>query len=420
MNLVSHSLTTLTRFGAYYDAIPKEDSEKLLLLAKTKLLNCDEHISKSSLTPEGILACLSVRFALEFDLSSPSTKLVQATQVERHLQICLAASPGLDTLLTVAGSEPNLAKAATQLINLSGQSAARLLAWHKELNCIDRGQRGELVALLLVMQARDIAAQNVGTNGWVYVKDFMKALTSPNSHQELFEAIPSRYCQTEQNTTLEVTFEDSKIWFNHVIKIEHGEMIHASHLWKFVSRGAMILCPPGHYGVDIILPVCFKGNVLARNNMTAIRIQVKNAKRFQTKISGGLFNHMSPFDVGLFSKGDSPLPTIRMVFALASDESGITLAPQATRHHRHNFTTYDIWCAGISPVTFGCIGDDQSSYTYLLQRSLDVNQAYTLVDISPGYFDKNSISQRGAARRRVRTLVGPQKEHSYKYRMKKD
>ena len=100
-------------------------------------------------------------------------------------------------------------------------------------------------------------------------------------------------------------------------------------LWKFIFRRGMILCPSGHYGIDIVLPVVFKDNVLEHNNMTAILYTIHVCRR----IFPAVFNYMSPFDVGLFLKGDTPLPIIRMVFALASDESGITLAPQSKVHH---------------------------------------------------------------------------------------
>jgi hypothetical protein len=413
----SGSLTAASSFGSHYDALQTDKSEGLMRLAQMKLLHCDGPISKSKLNSAGILACLSVRFALEFDLSCPSTRSVQATQVERHLRICLAASPGLDCLLTVAGSEPFLAKAAEEILDLSGKSAAELLAHHKELNCIDRGQRGELVALLLIMQARDMATkqdnETSGGHGWVYVGDFMKALFPQGKHQALFTVLPARY-RANEDVSIANTFKDSKIWFNHIIKIEDGDMLHVSELWKFVSRGAMILCPPGQYGIDIVIPVCFKGTTLERNNMTAILIQVKNATRHRGRISGNLFNYMDPFDVGLFSSDDDsgPLPVIRLVFALASDVNRIAMAPHPTRrHHVDKFTAFDIWLAGTSSETFGCIGADQNSYLHLLERSFEVNQAYEMADIEAGH----AVSKRGDARRRVRALAGPQKSHNYKY-----
>jgi len=175
----------------------------------------------------------------------------------------------------------------------------------------------------------------------------------------------------DKNTPFEATFSDSKLWFNRVIKVDHGESIHVSHLWEFVSRGAMIIRPlsPGCHGVDIVLPVCFKGNVLTRDNMTAILIQVKIKK----DVPGNLFDSMDPFDVGLFSDGDEPLPVIRMVFALGSDECGIKFPPQDKSDQAGKFTSYDIWCAGLSRDTFACVGDELHWYQSLLKRSLRIS-----------------------------------------------
>jgi len=56
--------------------------------------------------------------------------------------------------------------------------------------------------------------------------------------------------------------------------------------------------------------------------MTSILIQIKtniNKRHF----SGDL-GYMDPFDVGLFSDGDAPLPAIRIVFVLGSDDPDVT------------------------------------------------------------------------------------------------
>jgi hypothetical protein len=382
-------------------------------LAQVKLLDRD-HIDPYEMSQEAILACLSVRFGLEFDLSVPNTRAVQITQVERHLRLCLAASPGLDCLLTAAGSEPYLAKAAAELIHLSQKTSAQHLVSHGELNCIDRGQRGELVASLLIMQARDDAywTNDPPRHDWMHVMDFMMALLPQEKYEMFIDAPPAYYQSETQYASFGTTFGDSKMWFNHVIRLDKGEMVHISQLWKFVSRGAMIICPPGHYGIDIVLPICYRGSKLERGNTTAILIQVKNAKEFGKNISGNLFPRMDPFDVGLFSEGDQPLPIIRMVFALGSDKCGIAIAPQPESGHDGDFTAYDIWCAGMSTETFACVLDDRTSYEQLLLWSLQANQAYNLVDIPKLFTTEASVISRGDARRRLRALAGPELAHN--------
>ena len=65
-----------------------------------------------------------------------------------------------------------------------------------------------------------------------------------------------------------------------VIKIEDNKMISVDHLWKFVMRGAMILCANNEDGIDVVLPVCLKEQKLSPDSMTAVLILVKNAERF--------------------------------------------------------------------------------------------------------------------------------------------
>ena len=148
------SLTTLSSFAADYDSYKAIDLPVcgVMDLAESKLL----YSSPSKMSSFGILACLSVRFALDFDLSAARARSQEDNQVEAHLRLCLRASRSFGRILTTAVSEPYLAKAAAQLIPSTyhtGTPAQDLVMW---LDYIDCGQRGKLVASLLVMQARDV------------------------------------------------------------------------------------------------------------------------------------------------------------------------------------------------------------------------------------------------------------------------
>ncbi|KAN0113435.1 hypothetical protein V8E52_007716 [Russula decolorans] len=148
--LFSDLLTTLNRFGAYFDPIQVYmTANDPMELAQLKLLNCQGPLPIPEMSQDGILACLSACFALEFDLSVPSTRRIKNTRVERHLRRCLdhTGSHRLDCFLTVAGSEPYLEQAAAELMQLNEKTTARLLVEHQDLGCVKLG----------LMWARDTA-----------------------------------------------------------------------------------------------------------------------------------------------------------------------------------------------------------------------------------------------------------------------
>ena len=90
---------------------------------------------------------------------------------------------GFERLITVAGSEPLLAEAANELVKGTQMNAVHHLAHHPDLNCIDRGRRGELVAALIIMHARDVAqGVSLVNRRWVTVVGFMKALLLPSDY----------------------------------------------------------------------------------------------------------------------------------------------------------------------------------------------------------------------------------------------
>lgn len=253
--------------------------------AKQKLLNGPSELRSGNWA--GSLACLSIRFALDFNVDETARK-VAFVQVERHMRLCLAATAGLEKMITIPGSEPLLAEAAYELMKSTKTSAVCHLAGHSDLNCIDCGRRGELVAALLIMQAYD-AARVVSGRRWVSVVNFMEALFPPSKFSDLLQSAPTSWPMDHgDDGTFGTIFKDHGMWFNHVIKIERKEMMSIDHLWKFVARGAMILCATNQEGIDIVLPVCHVTQDLGPDSVAAIIIQVKNAKDYNAALQGHL------------------------------------------------------------------------------------------------------------------------------------
>jgi len=424
--------TTSSRFGSYWDKLDYDakDVTEIMDFAKQKLLCGPVKLEEQNRA--GSLACLSTRFALEFNMDGTARDVSHA-QVERHMRLCIAATAGFEKIITIPGSEPLLAEAAYELMKGTGRNAVCHLAMHSDLNCIDRGRRGELVAALLIMQAYD-AAREVNGRRWVSVVDFMKALLPPEKYNTLLQSVPTSWPMNHPGEkTFEAIFKDHGMWFNHIIKIEEKEMISIDHLWKFVVRGAMILCATNQEGIDIVLPICHMTQNLGRDSVTAIIIQVKNAKDYKATLQGNLFDRMDPVVKStIFSKLPepdpkskltpaeppkkkkkktkpppvtvNPKPVIRMVFALASEEPAVVFKNRPSLHHFDGLSTFDIWLAGYSNKTFRQTEDgDLEYYRTLLERSLAPHDAFELKDVP--HIGELAKKSRGARRRKLVPLI---------------
>ena len=370
-------------------------------LAKTKLLDAKPYLDPTN--GPGSLACLSVRFALEFNMDGTAGNVAR-TQVERHMRLCLAATTERETFVTLAGSEPLLAEAAYELMRGTQLNPVRYLASHSDLNCMDRGRRGELVAALLIMQACDAARAASEGRRWISVDGFMKELLPQTKYQILSESFPT-FHRGGQKQEIATTFKDYGIWFNHLIKVEKNKMFSANHLWKFITRGALIMCSDNQQGVDIVIPICHTDQALSRHAVTAILVQVKIDEKYTLKVDKELFDNMDPIKLGLFPPSVDPKPVIRIVFALASTDVGVDFPQERgpERHHEDRFTAFDVWCAGLSKDTFKHLDDDLASYQFLLERSLRAHGAFELLDDPK--LDEETRRLRGSLRRRMAPLI---------------
>jgi hypothetical protein len=386
------------------------DQNEIVLMdfAKGKLLDGPTMLAKDDRS--GSLACLSVRFPLEFNQDGRASD-VACKQVERHMRLCLAATAGREKFITFAGSEPLLAEAAYQLMNVAQSNPVHHLAHHPDLNCVDRGRRGELVATLLIMQACDAARAASSGGRWVSVDKFMQELIPPSKYEILRDTLPKFSRKDQANVKFVDMFRDYGIWFNHVIKVEERGMLTADNLWKFVMRGAMVMCADGEEGIDMVLPVCDTQRELSRDTVTAILVQVKNDEQYQLKVKKKLFDSMSPKNLSIFPDGVDPKPVIRVVLALASRKAGVTFAKARKRlpHHSDPFTAFDVWIAGLSPAAYKHTGEDLESYRIMLERSLRRHDAFDLKD--DGQVDAETRGMRGSIRRRMAPLTTTEPGH---------
>jgi hypothetical protein len=141
------------------------------------------------------------------------------------MRLILQADAAFENVVTTTGSEPLLAEAASELFKQSLANPVHHLAYHPDLTSVDRGRPGEMVAALIIMQARDasLAASSIERR-WVPVSDFMQALLPPSAFETLLSSLPTFWREGELKT-FEETFRDYAMWFNHIITVQRGVLI---------------------------------------------------------------------------------------------------------------------------------------------------------------------------------------------------
>jgi hypothetical protein len=162
-------------------------------------------------------ACMAVRLALEFDSSTLESQQRERLQVAKHMRICIKVNDGFETIVSVAPSEPILAEGARLLMSNPKFDLPKSLLRELQIPGLDKGNRGELVTLVLLLLACDKAVTNTKTNTRAAsVHEFFKNLLNSDDYAELLGARPSRQ-KNESVATFRETFSKSKIFFNHFI-----------------------------------------------------------------------------------------------------------------------------------------------------------------------------------------------------------
>ncbi|KAF8714726.1 hypothetical protein AX14_012689 [Amanita brunnescens Koide BX004] len=230
---------------------------------------------------------------------------------------------------------------------------------------IHKGDRGELLVMLLFTLARDRAVGHPDKYGrpknrWCSVLDFMGALFQFGRH-------PS------SDASLKELFADSKIFFNHWVKVHQYTIVNVQYLMHLMRRGAALLCATNQAGMDGIIPFLLSGYNISPNNIGVIVWQAKNDSNYTDKPELNLFKAMDPYALDILNPADN-IPIIRVVFALASKTPCLT----RVTCQQVGSKSCDFWVAGISPTVFSPVGRDASIWTALLQATYGWEDVYKM------------------------------------------
>jgi hypothetical protein len=346
-----------------------------------------------TLTPEQSFAVMSRRLALDFSSHLNGVQRKQADseeriQVEKHMRVCLGVHEGLDSITTVAASEPMLTEAAAAIMRYGNfKSCAEL---HKILEWpgLNKGERGELITSNITIDALDrymfqgekkrLSRPIVPLTAYfehLFKKGFYEA--------HIKNAKPSKLRCPEDDKTFAETFKGAHLYVTHFIKIHDCSVLSLDFLMRLAVRGVGVVCPDNQAGIDIVLPAVYKDTTLRKDNMTVILEQSKNSKKFSTSPKDYLFAAMSPFSLRIFDRSmPNPPPVIQMIYSLASRRPIVHVMERGSSSPRFKksadaFTSFDIWCGPASSEVFGTIQpEDDGTYRDLLKQSKPVPQLF--------------------------------------------
>lgn len=243
---------------------------------------------------------------------------------------------------TDSPSEPLLSEAAFAIMQRDDFNAP--LAFQKVLSgfSINKGDRGEFVALLIITLARDAAVREKnGPLMWTGMikleKDWERVISVEEFLRQLF------FIDENSMEDVKKIFEDfngSKMHFNHFIKIHEAAVINVGRLSKLNLRGAAVLGADRQPGIDIAIPI---HNGASPPGVALF--QIKNDGNFGAEPNKTVFDAMNPVTLGI---GEYNV-VLRIVFALASKESRLHITTRTVKTKGKQFVAHDIWCAGLSP-----------------------------------------------------------------------
>jgi hypothetical protein len=287
------------------------------------------------------------------------------------MRICLNVDDSFETMKTIFPSEPLLAEAAAEFMKNPNYKFNAPAALKTTLSgfSINKGDRGELLALLLLCLARDAALIN--DNKAVTVYDFMEKLFPKLFIQSKGRFVPSIQKKGTEKEAFESCYKNSYMYFNHFIKVHEWAVLNREYLWRLFLRGGAVLCANCQEGVDILVPILYQSKAIDESHITVALFQIKDDVKYGGEPVWDLVDRMDPIQLNIFNKGEEALPIIRIVLAIGSLTAALKRRPKNLEASKNSeFTSFDFWCAGLSEEHLGPITrEEESTWEALRQAS---------------------------------------------------
>ncbi|TDL25340.1 hypothetical protein BD410DRAFT_785264 [Rickenella mellea] len=327
------------------------ESRDLVLFAAQKLLR--RPITwPLKLSENESLAVLSTLLALDYCSKTLRDHEEEQRQVAHHMRVCFDVSSDFHTMVTVSPSEPILAEAALLCLRYSEMTPGKMLDDVLGRSLVAAGDRGEHIAAFLCLKA-SLDARKYQTTAKLSLLNFLKFFLRADVSK--FEPSVSSGSQLP----LGKAFESAYVYFNHAIKLSTPEVAKASVLWATVARGALIVLANSHKGADLLVLICM-GDQVTADSVTFGIIRINRDGSFTFSDASTLISAMDPYAIGLYPSGHQfKHPIIRLVMSFYSEAETTSVPASANVSSEADlnasFTSYDVWCGGISEQVYACI-----------------------------------------------------------------
>jgi len=251
-------------------------------------------------------------------------------QVEKYMRVCLGVKDGLESVVTVAASEPILTEAAAAVMQYpfqhrfqhrfrSCQALRRILEWPG----MSKGDRGELITSNITIDTLDrfmFRDHTIGSKSLIVpVTSYFKALFTQGIYdKKIWDSFPSMLGSDSHDKSFVEMFKDSHIYITHFIKVYDFKVLSVQFLSRLAAQGAGVICADNQCGIDMALPMLWKHPESGKVFVSVIMKQSKNNSNYSDNPVPFLFDNMNPFNLHIFDKSVEPPPVIRMVYPLAS------------------------------------------------------------------------------------------------------
>ncbi|KAK0209353.1 hypothetical protein IW262DRAFT_1417798 [Armillaria fumosa] len=256
----------------------------LVLLARSKLTHKNEgphsyfraHGGDTPDTPMKELkeivqtALVGIRVMIDFAPRREKARRLQEEMVTGHMRIAFSIPSHREYMNSGHPSEPILAEAAAISIYEENVKMIRVISDLLQNDLINKGERGELVARLLLTLAWDKAIQTLmlaeqspiprvshagGHAAYsrpIHLIQFLTALLRPEYLEQVLQSTPDNRFGGK---TFGEVFEHAYVHFTHFGRSGSSDAINsASSLAAFI-RGMAFQCCSGHPVIDILIPV---------------------------------------------------------------------------------------------------------------------------------------------------------------------